>query len=177
VIEIERLHAEETTEKFLNDLKELLGKAFGSRFSDDDWQHCLGGTHILIRDSGLLVAHAAVVPRLIYIEESQFRAGYVEGVATLPQHQNQGFGTMVMIETNSVVANQFEIGALSSSSKDFYRKLEWEDWKGPSFVVKDGEWVRSESEDNGIMILRTVLSPTLNLESRIACNQRPGDSW
>lgn len=177
MIEIERLYAEDTTEKFLSELKDLLCKAFGSRFSDDDWQHCLGGTHILIRDSGLLVAHSAVVLRLIYVGESRFRAGYVEAVATIPNRQHQGLGTIAMIETNSVIANQFEMGALSSSSKDFYRKLGWEDWKGPSFVVKDGEWVRSESEDNGIMILRTALSPTMNLESRIACDQRPGDSW
>ncbi len=177
MIETGRLHAEETNEKFLRELKELFREAFGSRFSDDDWHHCLGGTHILIRDSGLLVAHSAVVPRLIYIGESQFRAGYVEGVATLPHRQHQGLGTMAMIETNSVIANQFEIGSLSSPSKDSNRKLGWEDWKGPSFVVKDGEWVRSESEDNGIMILRTALSPKLNLESPIACNERSGDSW
>ncbi|MDP1720039.1 MAG: GNAT family N-acetyltransferase [Candidatus Nanopelagicaceae bacterium] len=177
MIEIERLYAEDTTEEFLSELKELLGKTFGIGFSDDDWRHCMGGTHILIRDSGLLMAHAAVVPRLIYVGESQFRAGYVEAVATIPSRQHQGLGTMAMIETNSVIANQFEMGVLSFSSKDFYRKLGWEDWKGPSFVVKDGEWVRSESENNGIMILRTALSPTLNLGSRIACNQRPGDSW
>jgi aminoglycoside 2'-N-acetyltransferase I len=160
-----------------NALRDLFGKAFGSRFSDDDWHHSLGGTHILIRDSGVLVAHSAVVPRLIYIGKSQFRAGYVEAVATLPHRQHQGLGTMAMIETNSAIANEFEIGTLSSSSKDFYRKLGWEDWKGPSFVVKDGEWIRSESEDDGIMILRTTLSPKLDLESRIACNQRSGDSW
>ena len=177
MIKVERLHSEKVTEKFLTELKWLFGKSFGSRFSEDDWHHALGGTHIFIRDSGLLVAHAAVVPRLIYIGESQLRAGYVEGVATLPNRQHQGLGTMVMVETNSITAEQFEIGTLSSSSKQFYRNFGWEDWLGPSFVIREGEWVRSEIEDDGIMILRGKLSPILNLDSRIACEERPGDAW
>ena len=109
--------------------------------------------HIAVRDSGLLVSHAAIVPRRLYIGEDVFSGGYVESVATLPDRQCQGLGSMAMGEANSVIADQFEVGALSTSSKDFYRKFGWEDWQGPSYVLTNNDWVRSESEDDGIMVL------------------------
>ena len=176
-VSIARFRAEEATDTFLSELKELVGQAFGSKFSNDDWRHGLGGVHIAVRDSGLLVAHAAIVPRRLYMGEKQFNCGYVETVATLPDRQCQGLGSMAMLEANSVIASQFEIGALSSSSKDFYRRFGWEDWQGPSYVLTNGKWVRSPSEDDGIMVLRVGSTSKLNLESRIACEERLGESW
>ncbi len=177
MIEIERFQTDEATGTFLNELRELLAKAFGSNFTGDDWEHGLGGTHIVLRDSRLLVAHAAIVPRRLYIGEDIFSGGYVENVATLPDRQHQGLASLAIMEANSTIVKRFEVGALSSSSKDFYRKFGWEDWQGPSYVLTNNEWVRSESEDDGIMILRVGPSSNLNLESRIACDERPGDSW
>ena len=43
-------------------LRALLGRAFGAGFTDDDWDHALGGTHVLGELAGALVAHASVVP-------------------------------------------------------------------------------------------------------------------
>jgi aminoglycoside 2'-N-acetyltransferase I len=177
MIEIAQFRTEEAADEFLRELKELIRQAFGTKFSDDDWQHGLGGVHIAVRDSGILVSHAAIVPRRLYIGEKVFNGGYVESVATLPDRQYQGLGSMAMVEAGSVIANQFEIGALSSSSKDFYRKVGWEDWEGPSYVLMNNDWVRSESEDDGIMVLRVGLSSKLDRESRIACEERTGDSW
>lgn len=177
MIEIEQFDSSKTTEVFLSDLKQLLAQAFGNKFSQDDWEHGLGGTHIALRDSGLLVSHAAVVPRRLHIGDEIYSCGYVENVATLPDRQHRGSASMAMRQVNSHISNQFEIGALSTSSKDLYRQLGWEDWQGPSYVLTNDEWLRSKSEDNGIMVLKIDPKSDLNFSSRIACEARHGDSW
>lgn len=177
MIEIVRLRTEDTTEKFLVELRELLINAFGSRFSEDDWEHGLGGTHLCLHESGKLISHAAVVPRRLYINDQSVYCGYLENVATQPDRQHQSFGSRILQESNNLITNEFELGALSSSSKPFYRKFGWQDWQGPSYVLQNGQWLRSQSEDRGIMILTTKANSSWNLNSRIACEDRPGDAW
>lgn len=177
MIEIEQFTTDEATEGFLNDLKELLTTSFGNQFSDDDWEHGLNGRHFTVFEAGTLVAYCAVVSRTLYIDEKNYPCGYLENVATIPRRRLHGFAARTVREANQYISTNFEIGALSTSKKDFYRKLGWEDWRGPSYVVTSGEWVRSESEDEGIMILRSGPNSELDLNSRIACESRSGDSW
>src|SRR4051794_19289499 len=47
-------------------------------FTEDDWQHGLGGMHFLLDVAGRLVAHASVVEREIHIDGRPFRTGYME---------------------------------------------------------------------------------------------------
>ena len=42
------------------EIRALLDDAFEGDFSDDDWQHTLGGRHVVVTD-GAVLAHAAVV--------------------------------------------------------------------------------------------------------------------
>jgi hypothetical protein len=42
---------------------------------------------VLVNDDGEVVAHRAVIDRTVQVGSVQFRAGYVEAVATLPAHQ------------------------------------------------------------------------------------------
>ncbi len=177
MIEVEQFKTNEATQVFLNDLKQLTSKAFGNRFSDDDWEHGLGGTHIAVRKSGILVSHAAVVPRHLYVGEKVYLCGYVENVATSPDWQHRGLASLAMRRANTVITRHYEVGALSSSSKDLYRKLGWEDWRGPSYVIAKNEWSRSESEDEGVMVLKIDANSDLDLSFRIACEERSGDSW
>lgn len=177
MIEIELFETGGATDAFFSDLKELLARAFGNRFSEDDWDHSLGGIHIAVRKSGILVSHAAVVPRRLYIGEKIYSCGYVEAVATLPNWQRRGFAELAMREANKIIESSYEVGALSSSGKNFYRNLGWEDWQGPSYVVANDKWIRSESEDAGLMVLRINPLSKLDLSSHIACEARSGDSW
>ncbi|MEI9906861.1 MAG: GNAT family N-acetyltransferase [Actinomycetota bacterium] len=174
---IERIDSSEVSSQFLDELRGLLLPAFGEDFSIEDWLHGLGGTHVCVRQNGVLVSHAAVIKRQIFIEDQTFRTGYVENMATLIDHQSGGFGRAAILEANKIIAENFELGALSSSSNTFYEKFGWENWEGPSYVVTNGNWIRSESEDDSIMILRTSKSQGLDLRSRIACEERLGDSW
>lgn len=159
----------------LASVRALLDEAFGDRFSGDDWDHCLGGTHVVARSGDLLVAHAAVVPRTLWVDGRALRAGYVEGVATLPSWQRRGAGSLVMASVAEVVRASYDLGALSTGAYPFYERLGWERWRGATYVrIGDGV-VRTADEDDGIMVLRC--GTPLDVAAGLACEARPGDDW
>ena len=104
-------------------IRALLDAAFAGDFSDDDWAHALGGTHALVEADGAVVAHAAVVPRVLDVGMQRVRAGYVEAVAVLPTRQGTGLGTAVMRALGEIMARDFELGALSTGEWRFYERL------------------------------------------------------
>ncbi|MBI3429068.1 MAG: GNAT family N-acetyltransferase [Actinobacteria bacterium] len=177
MIEIESFTTPSPKSAFFAELRDLLFTSFESNFTEEDWEHGLGGTHICLRKSGKLISHAAVMPRRLYIEDQVVNSAYLENVATRPDHQHQGFGSKLLQVSSDLIFNQFELGALSSSKKALYRNFGWQDWKGPSFVIHDGHWIRSASEDCGIMVLKTRADISWNSSSRIACEDRSGDAW
>lgn len=151
---------------------------FGVSFSADDWRHTRGGVRLLLFDAGLLVGHAAVVPRSIGFGELTLRAGYVEGVAVLPDAQARGLGSRLLRAVNTVLERDgSEVGVLSTSRGSFYARLGWEPWQGPSFVRRAGGLVRTPDEDDGLMVLRVPATPDLELAWPITCDARPGDDW
>jgi aminoglycoside 2'-N-acetyltransferase I len=155
----------------------LLDAAFDGDFSDDDWRHTVGGSHVVVTDHGGLVAHASVVARRIDVDGRPFSAGYIEGVATAPSRENEGLGSVAMTEAAAVVRRDFELGALSTDRHSFYERLGWERWRGPTFVRRAGGVVRTENEDDGIMVLRFGPSREVDLTTPISCDERPGDDW
>lgn len=155
----------------------LLADAFHDRFSDDDWDHALGGWHAVVMVGGAVVSHAAVVRRQIEVGSRRVTAGYVEAVATAPAAQGVGHGSQAVRAVMDVLRREFEMGALSTGRHRFYERLGWERWEGPSFVVSDGQRMRTAEEDGGIMVLRFGPSADLSLESPIACRSRQGDDW
>jgi aminoglycoside 2'-N-acetyltransferase I len=151
--------------------------AFDGTFDDHDWAHCTGGVHLLVRTDGVVVAHAAVVPRALDVDGVPFRTGYVEGVATLPSHQGRGLGTAVMTAATEVVRSAYELGALSTGLPGFYERLGWERWAGETWVRDGRDHLRTPDEDDGILVLRVGPSPDVALTGAIACESRPGDDW
>ena len=139
-------------------IRQLLDEAFDGDFSDDDWAHALGGWHAVIaaEGAGAVLAHASVVERRIAVGARVFRAGYVEAVAVAPAHQRLGLGSAVMTALAEVIDARFELGVLSSGEWGFYERLGWERWRGPTYVrTTTGEQVRTEDDDDGVMVLRT----------------------
>ena len=177
MIEIQQFETAEASTEFLNELRTLLSISFGNKFTEDDWNHGLGGRHFAILEAGRLVAYCAVVPRRIYIEEKPYSCGYLENVASAPDKRHQGFASMAVRKANQHITENFDIGGLSTSKHDFYRKFGWQVWRGPTFVVSNGSWRSSDSVGGGIMILETGAVPMLDPQSRIACEDRPGDAW
>lgn len=111
----------------------LMDEAFDGDFSDQDWDHGLGGVHALVHDdSGLLLAHGSVVQRRILHDGRSLRIGYVEAVAVRPDRQRRGLGGQVMGVLERVIDRAYVLGALSASDEGerLYLGRGWQRWKG-----------------------------------------------
>lgn len=174
---VEVLASHELTAALAAEVRALLDRAFEGEFSDEDWQHALGGWHVLARERGAVVAHAAVVPRVLHVDGRPVEVGYVEAVATDPAHQRTGLGTAVLREAGALVAQHFAMGALSTGAHALYARLGWERWLGPTSVRDGDREVRTPEEDDGVMVLRLPGSADVDRTSPLACEARTGDDW
>lgn len=146
--------------------------------TEDDWEHAKGGVHVLAEQSGRIVAHAAVVERDIRIAGRPLRTGYVEAVAVEPGLQRSGLGSAVMGDVAAIILDGFELGALGTGSPEFYERLGWRRWLGPTSVRTDAGERRTPDEDGGILVLETPRTPMpLDVNAPISCDWRPGDVW
>ena len=161
----------------LSQIRRLLFTAFNETFTEQDWEHALGGWHVVVNEGGVVIAHAAVVPRVLEVAGRPFHTGYVEGVATDPARQREGLGSQTMGEVSQLLRSEFEMGALSTSVHDFYERLGWKRWHGPTYVRHGSELVRTEEEDDGVMALPFGPSESIDLTASIACKRRLGDNW
>jgi aminoglycoside 2'-N-acetyltransferase I len=177
VSSIEVVASSEPSDELLREVRKLVEDAFEGDFTDDDWDHTLGGWHVMAVADGAPVAHAAAVARILEIGGRPFRCGYVEGVATAPDRQGEGLGSLVMRALAPLLHSNLELGALSTSRPEFYERLGWERWRGSSFVRTAHQLVRTADEDDGIMVLRFGPSRDCDLTASIACEERNGDDW
>ncbi len=180
-VQLRRLATDELTAPESAALRAMLDAAFGAdeaeRFDDDDWQHGLGGVHFVLEVDGRIVAHASVVERELHVGDRPLRTGYVEAVATAPDRQGQGFGSIVMIDATYYIRETFELGALGTGRHAFYERLGWRTWRGPAFVRAPDGPCRTPDEEGFILVLETPTSPRLDLSAPISCDWRPGDVW
>ena len=162
-------------------IRTVIDEAFGDdeeeRFTDADWDHAVGGMHFVLDLHGEIVAHASVVERLLEIDHRPVRTGYVEAVAVAPAHQGAGYGSSLMIDVTTWVADRFELGALGTGGHRFYERLGWQTWLGLSYVRAPDGVRRTPDEDGFILVLATPTSPPFRLTDPISCDWRPGDVW
>jgi len=180
-LRLRRLSTSELTSSETAAIRALMSVAFGAdeeeRFSDDDWEHALGGVHFVLELDGEIVAHAAVVERQIRVGDQAFRTGYVEAVATDPARQGVGLGSIVMTDVTEYVRERFDLGGLGTGRQSFYGRLGWKVWAGPSSVrTADGDQP-TPGDDGFIMVLSTPTTPPLDLAAPINCDWRLGDVW
>ena len=74
-------------------LREIFDVAWGDgeeRFTDEDWEHALGGVHFVLEVDGDIAAHASVVERELHTNGLDLTTGYVEAVATRPTSSDVG---------------------------------------------------------------------------------------
>ena len=178
---VRRLSTGELTTSEIATIRALLAAAFGSdeeeAFTDDDWEHALGGRHFVLEVDGEIAAHASVVERELHVGDRPVRTGYVEAVATAPSRQGAGLGSLLMREVGAYIREGFELGALGTGRQHFYERQGWRTWTGPS-AVRTTDGLRPTPEDDGsIMVLATPTSPPLDLGAPITCEWRPGDVW
>ena len=172
---IEVVRTSEAPAELLAACHRLVLDAFEDGFGADDWEHALGGYHVVATEGQRVVAHAAVVPRTLDVGGRELRAGYVEAVATDRSRRGEGIGSEVMARVGGVVRAEFEIGALSTGIHDFYERLGWVRWQGPTFVRRGDRVERTPDEDDGVMVLLTGVD--VDLTAPITCEERAGDDW
>lgn len=163
-------------------IRSLMDRAFADdedgAFEDADWEHALGGIHVVAEEDERILAHASVVPRVLIAGGTQLRTGYVEAVATEPDRQGEGHGTAVMRVVGEHIASTYELGALGTGSFHFYERLGWRRWTGPTGVRRaDGRVDRTPDDDGYVMVLRTPSTPPLDEDAVLTCEERPGDVW
>ncbi|MFE3904688.1 GNAT family N-acetyltransferase [Streptomyces sp. NPDC059153] len=125
-------HTYMLTPATLDEIRTFLDTAFEGDFSDDDWDHGLGGIHVYVRDGSGLLAHGSVVQRRLMHEGRSYRIGYVEAVAVRADRRREGFGGRVMAVLEQVVDGAYAFGALSASAAGaaLYAGRGWQVWPG-----------------------------------------------
>ncbi len=180
-VRLRRVQTDELTSAEVDLIREIMRLAFWDdeeeRFTDADWDHALGGVHVVLDVGGEIVTHAAVVERDLHVDGRPLRTGYVEAVATAPERQGEGHGSVVMTEVNGVIRERYELGALGTGRHHFYQRLGWRTWMGPSSVRLPEGPRRTPDEDGYILVLETPTSPPFDLAAPISCEWRPGDVW
>lgn len=84
---------------------------------------------------------------------------------------------MAMAELSELLRREFEMGALSTGRHGFYQRLGWERWRGPTFARHGSETIRTEDEDEGVMVLRFGPSKGVDVTAPLSCDGRRGDDW
>jgi aminoglycoside 2'-N-acetyltransferase I len=177
---LRRVPTDDLTCAELEAIRAVLWAAFPpgeEAFTEDDWQHSLGGLHVILDDDRGVIAHAAIVERRLHVGERPVRTGYIEAVATDPTRQGRGYGTRLMVDVDDYVRRRFEMGALGTGAHHFYERLGWRTWRGPTFVRAPDGLIRTDEDDGYILVLETPTSPVLDLTAPISCEWRPGDVW
>ncbi len=177
MITVARFTTRDASIECLVQIRDLFFTAFDETFTEQDWEHVLGGWHVVVGDGDAVVAHAAVVERVLEVAGRPFRTGYVEGVATHPARQREGLGSQTMGEVGQLLLSEFEMGALATSVEGFYEGLGWVRWLGPTYVRYGSDLVRTEEEDGGVMVLPFGPSEGIDLSSPLSCPSRSGDDW
>ena len=174
---VELAHTGSLPPAVLADCRALVGDAFDGDLSPEDWQHCLGGVHALARVDGALVAHAALVQRTLVHRGRALRCGYLEGVAVRPGCRRAGHGSAVVGALEDLGRGAYDLLALSTTdeARPLYEGRGWVPWRGPTYALTPSGVVRTEEEDDAVLVL--PLGVVLEVGAELVCDWREGDVW
>ena len=177
--DLRTVHTADLADSERNAIRRLLDDAFGGRFDDDDWEHTLGGLHVLLAEDGEIVGHAAVVARRLLHAGRAIRTGYVEALAVRSDRRRRGLADLAMTEAERVIRRAYDLGALSDGTgiPGFYNRRGWQTWTGPTYALGPDGPVRTADEDGSVLVRPTPTGPPLELHRPITCDWRPGDVW
>lgn len=159
--------------------RELLFLAFADdEFSEHDWEHSLGGMHVLARYEGTLVGHAAVVQRRLLHQGKALRTGYVEGVAVHQDWQRHGIGGRLLEQVEKIITRAYEIGALGATDAGapLYRGRGWRTWEGGASALTPDGLVATPDAVSYLHVFQ-VPGQELDFTGELTCDYRLGDLW
>ncbi|MFJ8539761.1 GNAT family N-acetyltransferase [Streptomyces sp. NPDC093591] len=170
-------HTADLTTAELRAIRALLDDAFDGDFSDEDFEHGLGGMHALVHDeAGRLVAHGSVIMRRVRHRDRWLRVGYVEAVGVRSDARRTGLGGRVMAELERVIDRAYDAGMLSASDEGaaLYAARGWEVWGGRVCALGPQGVVRLPDEE-GSAFVRPALAGPLNPAFELVFDWRDGD--
>lgn len=179
-METEVRRTAELDEAELAEARAVLDDAFvDDPLTEDDWEHCLGGLHVLTRDGDLLVAHAAIVARPMLLDDGALTVGYVEGVGVRRSHLRRGLGGTLMARIEAMAGGEFDVLALAASDEGlpFYLTRGWRPWPGRTYVVTATGRRRTPDEDDSVLVWPTGPFAAVGPDSELACHERSGEDW
>ena len=179
MFDVRHVHTCDLTPEERAAIRRLLDGAFDGQFADTDWEHTLGGIHVLVGETDTLVAHAAVVQRRLIHQDRAIRTGYVEGLAVRTDRRRRGYANIAMTVAERIIMTAYDLGALSDGANidGFYQRRGWLTWRGATSVLSPSGMQRTADDDGAVLVLRTRTTPPLDLDQGIACDYRPGDVW
>lgn len=158
-------------------IRELMDIAFRGDFDDADFDHALGGIHVIVDDGARgVVGHASVVQRQLLVDGRPLRAGYVEAVAVHPDQGRRGIGGAVMAAIETVIAGAYDLGALSASEQGagLYRRRGWRVWSGELGVLAPEGYRTTPGDVGSVMVWGAGV---IDLSGSLACDWRAGPLW
>ncbi|GGW74601.1 aminoglycoside 2'-N-acetyltransferase [Streptomyces lucensis JCM 4490] len=169
-------HTAELDPAELRTVRALLDDAFDGDFSDEDWDHGLGGMHVLLYDGAGLAAHGSAVMRRVRHRGRWLRAGYVEAVAVRADVRRTGLGGRVMAELERLIDRAYDLGALAASDEGalLYTARGWQRWAGRLHALSPDGIVRLPEEE-GYVYVRPALAGTLDPTGDLVLDWRDGD--
>ncbi|KUL26046.1 GNAT family N-acetyltransferase [Streptomyces regalis] len=170
-------HTADLTPTELRAIRALLDDAFDGDFSDEDFEHGLGGMHALVHDeAGRLVAHGSVIMRRVRHRERWLRVGYVEAVGVRSDARRTGLGGRVMAELERVIDRAYDAGMLSASDEGaaLYAARGWEVWGGRVSALGPAGVVHLPDEE-GSTFVRPALAGPLDPAFELVFDWRDGD--
>jgi aminoglycoside 2'-N-acetyltransferase I len=172
---IRTAHTSDLDAATLSAARTLFDEAFRGEFTDDDWEHGLGGIHALAYEGEELVGHASVVQRRMLYDGRALRTGYVESVCVSPRHRRRGHASALMNEMERIVRGAYELGALGATeeARPLYERHGWRAWQGPLRALTPTGTVPTPDEQGAIYVLAEDVDLTLEL----TCDWRDGDVW
>jgi aminoglycoside 2'-N-acetyltransferase I len=176
MIEYLTAHTADVPAEVLTAARELLARVFDGEFEDADWDHSLGGVHVVARADGVVIGHASVIQRRLMTAGRPLRAGYVEGVGVDAAWRRRGVAAEMMARLERVIRAAYDIGGLGATddAMAFYRGRGWQVWRGPLAALTPSGTVATPEEAGAVLVL--PLGP-LDLDAELACDWRDGDVW
>jgi aminoglycoside 2'-N-acetyltransferase I len=181
LVRVTRVHTADAAPGDLAAARALMDEAFADlpedeRFGDADWEHALGGQHLLVHDGERLVGHGSLVMRRLLHDARALRAGYVEAVATASSHRRRGVGTAVMAGLEAL-APAYDLLALGATDEGLllYESRGWQRWRGRLHALTPDGVVRTQDDEGWLLVLPGAAR--LDLDGDLTCDWRDGDLW
>ncbi len=171
------VHTADLDQETRQQLHRMVSAAFGGDFTEDDWDHALGGMHALIWHHGAIVAHAAVIQRRLLYQGAALRSGYVEGVAVREDYRGQGLVHALLDGVEQVMRGAYRLGAVRSSARarGLFSARGWLPWQGPTSVLAPTGPSRTPDDDGTIFVLPVGLD--MDTSAELMCDWRDGEVW